>query len=40
MAKTIFDEVLHFRVELIEMQLSHAVKGSLGRTYNRTKYLE
>lgn len=39
MARTILDEVLGERVELIEHQLAHAVKGSLGRAYNRTTHL-
>lgn len=39
MARTILDEVLEERVELIEHQLAHAVKDSLGRAYNRTKHL-
>jgi len=39
MARTILDEVLHERVELIEHQLAHAVKDSLGRAYNRTTHL-
>jgi integrase len=40
MARTILDEVLGVRPELIEQQLAHAVKGPLERAYNRTKYLE
>ncbi|MEH6580120.1 MAG: site-specific integrase [Amphritea sp.] len=39
MARTILDEVLGERVELIEHQLAHAVKDTLGRAYNRTKHL-
>lgn len=39
MARTILDEVLEERVELIEHQLAHAVKDSLGRAYNRTTHL-
>ncbi len=39
MARTILDEVLGFRPELIEHQLAHAVRDSLGRAYNRTKHL-
>jgi len=39
MARTILDEVLGERVELIEHQLGHAVKDSLGRAYNRTTHL-
>lgn len=39
MARTILDEVLGERVELIEHQLAHAVKDTLGRAYNRTSHL-
>lgn len=39
-ARTILDEVLEFDPAVIEMQLAHTVKGSLGRAYNRTQYLE
>lgn len=39
MARTILDEVLNFRPELIEHQLAHAVRDPLGRAYNRTKHL-
>ena len=39
MARTILDEVLNERVELIEHQLAHAVKDTLGRAYNRTTHL-
>ena len=39
LARTILDEVLGVRVELIEHQLAHAVKDPLGRAYNRTKHL-
>ena len=39
-ARTILDENLRYRVEVIEMQLAHAVRDPLGRAYNRTKYLE
>lgn len=39
MARTILDEVLGYRIELIEQQLAHQVKDSLGRAYNRTKHL-
>ena len=39
MARTILDEVLGFRPELIEHQLAHAVRDPLGRAYNRTSYL-
>ncbi len=39
MARTILDEVLQFRPELIEAQLAHAVRDPLGRAYNRTHHL-
>ena len=39
MARTILDEVMGFRPELIEHQLAHAVRDPLGRAYNRTTYL-
>lgn len=38
MARTILDEVLGYPIEVIEMQLAHAVKDANGRAYNRTKY--
>jgi hypothetical protein len=38
--RTILDEVLGFRPELMEQRLAHAVKDPLGRAYNRTKYLD
>jgi integrase len=38
-ARTMLDEVLHQRVDLIEHQLAHAVKDPLGRAYNRTAHL-
>ena len=37
--RTIGDEVLKFRVDLIEHQLAHAVKDPNGRAYNRTAHL-
>lgn len=39
MARTIFDEVLGERVDLIEHQLAHAVIDPNGRAYNRTAHL-
>lgn len=39
-ARTLLDEVLHFRPEIIEHQLAHKVRDALGRSYNRTKHLE
>jgi integrase len=40
MARTILDEVLGVRPELIEQQLAHSVKDPLGRAYNRTRHLD
>jgi integrase len=40
MARTILDEVLGVRVDLIEHQLAHVVKDPLGRAYNRTSFLK
>lgn len=39
MARTILDEVLAFRPDLIEHQLAHAVRDPNGRAYNRTAHL-
>jgi len=39
-ARTILDEVLGYRVDLIEHQLAHAVRDPNGRAYNRTSFLE
>lgn len=39
MARTILDEVLHFRVDLIECQLGHVVRDANGRAYNRPSFL-
>jgi integrase len=38
-ARTLLDEVLGFRPDLIEAQLAHAVRDPNGRAYNRTAYL-
>lgn len=38
-ARTILDEVLGVRIDLIEHQLAHAVKDPNGRAYNRTAFL-
>ncbi len=38
-ARTLLDEHLGFRVELIEHQLAHQVRDALGRAYNRTTHL-
>jgi integrase len=39
MARTILDEVLGERPDLIEHQLAHTVRDPLGRAYNRTAHL-
>jgi integrase len=39
-ARTLLDEVLQFRPEVIEHQLAHKVKDALGRAYNRTQHLD
>ncbi len=39
-ARTILDETLGVKIELIEHQLAHNVKDALGRAYNRTKHLD
>jgi integrase len=38
-ARTLLDEILNFRPEVIEMQLAHGVRDPLGRAYNRTGFL-
>lgn len=38
--RTLADEVLGERVDLIEQQLAHIVRDPLGRAYNRTKFIE
>jgi integrase len=38
-ARTMLDEVLNQRVDLIEHQLAHAVRDPNGRAYNRTAHL-
>ena len=40
MARTILDEVLGYRPEIIEQQLAHQVRDPLGRAYNRTTHLD
>ncbi len=40
MARTILDEVLGVRPDVIEHQLAHAVRDPNGRAYNRTAHLE
>jgi integrase len=39
MARTILDEVLQVRPDLIEHQLAHIVRGANGRAYNRKMHL-
>lgn len=39
-ARTLLEEVLGFRIEVIEHQLAHAVRDPNGRAYNRTKLLD
>lgn len=39
-ARTLLDETLGFRVEVIEAQLAHRVRDTLGRAYNRTTFAE
>jgi integrase len=39
-ARTILDETLRFRVEIIEAELGHRVRDPNGRAYNRTSFLE
>lgn len=38
-ARTLLDEELGMRVEIIEMQLAHRVRDVHGQAYNRTKFL-
>lgn len=38
-ARTMLDENLGFRVDVIELQLAHKVRDSNGEAYNRTKHL-
>ena len=40
MARTIMDEILGKRVDLIEHRVAHAVKDVNGRAYNRSTHLE
>ncbi len=39
-ARTLLDEALSYRVEIIELQLAHEVKDVNGTAYNRTKFLK
>jgi integrase len=38
-ARTLLDEHLNFRVDIIEHQLAHVVRGPNGAAYNRTTHL-
>ena len=40
MARTILDQDLKFRADIIEHQLAHAVKDPNGRAYNRTSFIK
>ncbi len=40
MARTIMVEQLNVHPDVIEAQLAHAVRDSLGRAYNRTEFIE
>jgi len=39
LVRTVLDEVLGFRPDIIEHQLAHAVRAPNGRAYNRTAHL-
>jgi integrase len=38
--RTLADEVLQERVDIIEAQLAHQVSDALGRAYNRTSFIK
>lgn len=38
--RTLMDEVLEERIDIVEQQLAHEVRDPLGRAYNRTKFLK
>ena len=40
MARTMLEEVLEYRPDLIEHQLAHQVRDPNGRAYNRTAHLK
>ena len=40
MARTLIGERLNLDENVIEAQLAHAVKDTLGRAYNRTQFIE
>ena len=39
-ARTLLVEELRFNVDVVEMQLAHAVRDPLGRAYNRTTFID
>lgn len=39
-ARTLLDEQLKFRPDIIELQLAHTVKDANGRAYNRTSHID
>lgn len=39
-ARTLLDETLGYRVEIIEAQMAHRVRDTLGRAYNRTTFAD
>jgi len=39
-ARTLLDETLGYRVEIIEAQMAHRVRDALGRAYNRTTFAD
>jgi integrase len=40
MARTLLDESLRERIEIVEMQLAHTVRDTHGKAYNRTSFIE
>ena len=38
--RTLADEVLQERIDIVEAALAHQVKDALGRSYNRTSFLK
>jgi integrase len=38
--RTLADEVLQERLDIVEAQLAHQVKDALGRAYNRTSFIK
>ena len=39
MARTMMDEILRERIEIVELQLAHTVRDPLGKSYNRTSFI-